>query len=63
MDTKEGFITENNDYFYGVQLTQEQFQLIKSREIQIYDSDGIKLFPIVKDGKPTGEYMFYVIFR
>jgi len=50
--------------YYAVKLTSDEAKRIHHREMIIYDIEGKTLFEIKdENGKPTGEMMFFVIFK
>ena len=54
----------DNVPYYCVLLTAEQTKLVRDRQMEIYALDGQVLFAVKdKDGKSTGEYVFYVVFK
>jgi hypothetical protein len=58
------FEIHDNIPYYCVLLTAEQTKLVRNRQMEIYALDGQTFFPIKdKDGKLTGEYVFYVMFK
>lgn len=50
--------------YYGIKLTPEQVKVIKNKQLDFVSMNGRTMFPIKdKEGKETGEYMVYVIWR
>jgi len=50
--------------YIAVPVTAEESKQIEFREMEFYSVNGKTLFEVKdKDGKPTGEYVFYVMFK
>lgn len=62
-DDEFGLLTGEIPYC-SVKLTAKEVEEIKHKRMDFYSTDGKTLFEIRdKEGKATGEYMFFVIFR
>lgn len=49
--------------FYGIKLSREEADQVKNGGVEIYSTDGFKMFKIMdRDHQWTGEYMLYIVF-
>lgn len=50
--------------FYAVTLTAEQAKAVEFHTMEFYSINGKTFFEVKgPDGKPTGEWAFYVVFK
>ena len=58
------FSREENIPYVGVTLSAEDAKLMEFKTIEFYNTNGRTFFAVKdKDGKETGEFMFFIMFR